>query len=91
LGSRIPIETKNATLIAINAWCSGRADHVELRTSWLGVRATQRVCAKKAVHHEHGARHETPAGRSVYYDLFPKAEAEELVMRSTLLRDWNTG
>lgn len=28
----------------------------------------------------------TPAGRSVFYDLFPKAEADELVMRSTLLR-----
>jgi predicted XRE-type DNA-binding protein len=28
----------------------------------------------------------TPAGRSVFYDLFPKAEADELVMRSALLR-----
>jgi len=27
----------------------------------------------------------TPAGRSVFYDLFPKAEADELVMRSALL------
>jgi predicted XRE-type DNA-binding protein len=35
---------------------------------------------------EHGPRHVTPAGRSVFYDLFPKAEADELVMRSTLLR-----
>jgi hypothetical protein len=35
---------------------------------------------------EHGSRHVTPAGRSVFYDLFPKAEADELVMRSTLLR-----
>jgi hypothetical protein len=24
---------------------------------------------------EHGPRHVTPAGRSVFYDLFPKAEA----------------
>jgi hypothetical protein len=31
-------------------------------------------------------RHVTPAGRSVFYDLFPKAEADELVMRSTLFR-----
>ena len=35
---------------------------------------------------ERGPRHVTPAGRSVFYDLFPKAEADELVMRSTLLR-----
>jgi hypothetical protein len=28
----------------------------------------------------------TPASRSVFYDLLPMAEAEELVMRSTLLR-----
>jgi hypothetical protein len=31
----------------------------------------------------------TPAGRSVFYDLFPKAEAEELVMRCS--EDWNNG
>jgi len=42
--------------------------------------------AKKVVRNEHGPRHVTPAGRSVFYDLFPKAEADELVMRSTLLR-----
>jgi len=42
--------------------------------------------AKKVVRDEHGPRHVTPAGRSVFYDLFPKAEADELVMRSTLLR-----
>jgi len=41
--------------------------------------------AKKVIH-EHGPRHVTPARRSVSYDLFPKAEAEELVTRSTLLR-----
>ena len=35
---------------------------------------------------EHGPRHVTPAGRSVFYDLFRKAESDELVMRSTLLR-----
>lgn len=33
----------------------------------------------------HGARHVTPAGRSVFHDLFPKAEAEELEIRSVLL------
>jgi hypothetical protein len=42
--------------------------------------------AKKVVHNEHGRHHSTPAGRSVFNDLFPKAEAEELAMRSTLLR-----
>ena len=40
----------------------------------------------QAVRDEHGPRHVTPAGRSAFYDLFPKAEADELVMRSTLLR-----
>lgn len=34
---------------------------------------------------EHGPRHVTPAGRSVFRDLFPKAEAEELEIRSILL------
>jgi predicted XRE-type DNA-binding protein len=42
--------------------------------------------AKKVIHDEHGACHVTPADRSVFYDLFPKAEADELVMRSTPLR-----
>ena len=32
---------------------------------------------------EHGPRHVTPAGRSVFYDLFPEAEALEI--RSALL------
>jgi len=41
--------------------------------------------AKKAMRDEHGPRHVTPAGRSVFYDLFRKAKADELVMRSTLL------
>ena len=35
---------------------------------------------------EHGPRHVTPTGRSVFYDLFPKAEAEELVMSSHRFR-----
>jgi predicted XRE-type DNA-binding protein len=34
---------------------------------------------------EHGPRHVTPAGRSVFRDLFPNAEAEELEIRSVLL------
>jgi predicted XRE-type DNA-binding protein len=42
--------------------------------------------AKKAMRDEHGPRHVTQAGRSVFHELFPKAEADELVMRSTLLR-----
>ena len=32
---------------------------------------------------EHGPQHVTPAGRSVFYDLFPEAEALEI--RSALL------
>jgi predicted XRE-type DNA-binding protein len=40
----------------------------------------------KQVSDEHGTRRVTPAGRSVFHDLFPKAEADELVMRSILLR-----
>jgi predicted XRE-type DNA-binding protein len=34
---------------------------------------------------DHAVRHVTPAGRSVFRDLFPKAEAEELEIRSVLL------
>jgi predicted XRE-type DNA-binding protein len=41
---------------------------------------------KKVVRDEHGPRHVTPTGRSVFHDLSPKAEADELVMRWTLLR-----
>src|ERR1700761_3415710 len=35
---------------------------------------------------EHGVQHVTPAGRSVFRDLFPAEEAEELEIRATLLR-----
>lgn len=34
---------------------------------------------------DHRIGHVTPAGRSVFRDLFPKAEAEELEIRSVLL------
>ena len=34
---------------------------------------------------EHGPGHVTPAGRSVFYDLFSRDKADELVMRATLL------
>ena len=34
---------------------------------------------------EHAPRHITPAGRSVFYDLFSAAEAEVLEIRSMLL------
>jgi predicted XRE-type DNA-binding protein len=40
---------------------------------------------KKRIPSEHGPRHVTPAGRSVFRDLFPDAEAEELEIRSALL------
>jgi predicted XRE-type DNA-binding protein len=41
--------------------------------------------ANKALRDKHGAGHVTPAGRSVFYDLFPRDKADELVMRATLL------
>lgn len=41
--------------------------------------------AKKAADSEHGPRHVTPAGRSVFHDLFPADEATELEMRAQLL------
>jgi predicted XRE-type DNA-binding protein len=40
---------------------------------------------KKRTHSEHGPRHVSPAGRSVFRDLFPAAEAEEREIRSALL------
>jgi predicted XRE-type DNA-binding protein len=40
---------------------------------------------KKRKQSSHGPRHVTPAGRSVFRDLFPEAEAEELEIRSVLL------
>jgi predicted XRE-type DNA-binding protein len=43
------------------------------------------VKAKKGLRDEHGPGHVTPAGRSVFYDLFPRDKADELVMRATLL------
>jgi hypothetical protein len=41
--------------------------------------------AKEVLRNEHGPGHVTPAGRSVFYDLFPQDKADELVMRATLL------
>ncbi len=41
---------------------------------------------KKRAKAGHGPRHVTPAGRSVFRDLFPEAEAEELEIRAELLR-----
>ena len=41
---------------------------------------------KTRKHDEHGVRHVTPAGRSVFQDLFPAEEAAELEIRATLLR-----
>jgi predicted XRE-type DNA-binding protein len=41
--------------------------------------------AKKVANSEHGPRHVTPAGRSVFYDLFPAEKAAELEMRAQLL------
>src|ERR1700742_4709252 len=41
---------------------------------------------KKRVKNEHGPQHVTPAGRSVFHDLFDAEEAAELEIRATLLR-----
>jgi predicted XRE-type DNA-binding protein len=41
--------------------------------------------AKKVASSEHGPRHVTPAGRSVFYDLFPAEKAAVLEMRARLL------
>ena len=41
---------------------------------------------KKRAKSEHGPRHVTPAGRSVFRDLFAEAESEELEIRAELLR-----
>ena len=41
--------------------------------------------AKKFANSEHGPCHVTPAGRSVFYDLFPAEKAAELEMRARLL------
>jgi len=43
---------------------------------------------------KHAARHVTPAGRSVFKDLFSPEEAAELEIRATLLRglqEWLAG
>ncbi len=40
---------------------------------------------KKVTDSEHGPRHVTPAGRSVFYDLLPAEKAAELEMRAQLL------
>jgi predicted XRE-type DNA-binding protein len=40
---------------------------------------------KKVTRGGHGPRHVTPAGRSVFYDLFPAERAAEMEMRAQLL------
>jgi predicted XRE-type DNA-binding protein len=41
--------------------------------------------AKKVARSTHGPRHVTPAGRSVFYDLFPAEKAAEKEIRAQLL------
>jgi predicted XRE-type DNA-binding protein len=41
--------------------------------------------AKKVARSTHGPRHVTPAGRSVFYDLFPAEKAAEMEIRAQLL------
>ena len=55
-----------------------RSDSIQYNTG-------ENVKAKNALRDEHGPGHVTPAGRSVFYDLFPRDKADELVMRATLL------
>jgi predicted XRE-type DNA-binding protein len=43
------------------------------------------VKSKKRVRNDDGPRHVTPAGRSVFFDLFEAEEAMELEVRATLL------
>ena len=46
----------------------------------------EKVSMKKRTQNEHGPRHVTPAGRSVFYDLgFDEAEARVLEMRAELI------
>lgn len=40
---------------------------------------------RKPVAKEHGPRHTTPAGRSVFHDIFPAEKAAEMEMRARLL------
>jgi predicted XRE-type DNA-binding protein len=40
---------------------------------------------RKVTNNEHGRRHVTPAGRSVFHDVFPAEKAAELEMRAQLL------
>jgi predicted XRE-type DNA-binding protein len=40
---------------------------------------------KKVADSEHGPRHVTPGGRSVFYDPFPAEKAAEMEMRAQLL------
>ena len=40
---------------------------------------------RKVADSEHGPRHVTAAGRSVFYDLFPAEKAAEMEMRAKLL------
>jgi predicted XRE-type DNA-binding protein len=44
---------------------------------------------KKKSRNIHGPRHVTPAGRSVFHDLFSATEAAELEIRSELLMGLN--
>jgi predicted XRE-type DNA-binding protein len=41
--------------------------------------------SRKVADNEHGPCHVTPAGRSVFYDLFPVKNAAEMEMRAQLL------
>lgn len=50
-----------------------------------GTATKARKTAKGSTTGKNGIEHITPAGRSVFYDLFPEEEAAELEIRSELL------
>lgn len=45
----------------------------------------ENIRAKKVARSAHGSRHVTPAGRGVFYDLFPAEKAAEMEIRAQLL------
>jgi phage-related protein/predicted XRE-type DNA-binding protein len=63
---------------------TSRSD-LELRRSDLSPLQGEVMRVKKVADSEHDPRHVTPAGRSVFYDLFPAEKAAEMEMRAQLL------
>lgn len=62
---------------AVRIWNWRRSDLSRLQGEVMRV--------KRVANSEHGPRHVTPAGRSVFYDLFPAEKAAEMEMHAQLL------